>query len=176
MERSIPLSQSQIARVDSEDYESLSKWKWCAWFNKCTSSFYAVRTELCCVDGKRQRRMIYMQRALLGLGHGDPLQADHRDHDTLHNTRANLRVASRSQNQHNTRRRKDCRSDFKGVHLDAQRGMWVARITVNGKQRHIGSFKEPKTAALAYDAAARTHYAEFANLNFPDPAIESPMQ
>ena len=44
--------------------------------------------------------------------------------------------------------------------------MWVAKITVDGKQRYLGSFKDLKLAALAYDEAARSLFGEFAHTNF----------
>ena len=171
--RSIPLSQNQVATVDASDYELLSQHVWSAWWNPCTASFYAVRSVLVIVDGKKQRRTIYMARQLLGLEHGDSRQGDHRNHDTLDCRRANLRVARRSQNQHNTQRRTDNLSGYKGVYLDSQREKWVARITADGKSRQLGVFHDLKLAALAYDAAARTLFGEFACTNFPDPAMQS---
>jgi hypothetical protein len=125
------------------------------------------------VDGKMQRRSLYMHRQLLGLEHGDPRQGDHRNHDTLDCRRANLRIATRSQQQHNTQRRSDNLSGYKGVFLDAQRGKWVAKITVAGKPRYLGVFRDLKLAALAYDAAAIAAFGRFALINFPDPAMQS---
>lgn len=45
---------------------------------------------------------------------------------------------------------------------------YAARITVDCKRVSLGTFSTPEKAAMAFDAAARIHYKEFANLNFPD--------
>lgn len=53
-------------------------------------------------------------------------------------------------------------------------GKWEAGIAAgekraNGKRKrvYLGLFDDPKEAALAYDAAAREHFKDFASLNFP---------
>jgi hypothetical protein len=91
-------------------------------------------------------------------------QVDHRDGNGLNNTRGNLRPATHAQNQHNSRLRKDNQSGFKGVHRQGNR--WVARIRVDGEQKHLGSFRTPEEAARAYDAAALRLRGEYARLNF----------
>jgi hypothetical protein len=40
----VNLTQGQNTLLDVEDYAELSQLKWCALWNRCTSSFYAVRT------------------------------------------------------------------------------------------------------------------------------------
>lgn len=166
MIKQIPLTQGQYATVDEADYERLSEHKWHARWNAFTRSFYAFRSVTVHLpDGRRVKRSIAMHRELLGLDVGDKRQVDHRDHDTLNNTRNNLRVASRSENQHNTRRHADGSSGFKGVHWHTARKSWIARIYVNGSEQHLGVFDSAEDAARAYDAAAGKQHGEFACLN-----------
>jgi hypothetical protein len=96
---------------------------------------------------------------------GDPQGVvDHINGDTLDNRRANLRVASYSGNNRNTRKRQGCSSRFKGV--DRHRGAWRARITPpGGRQVTLGHFASELEAALAYNAHARRLFGEFARLN-----------
>jgi hypothetical protein len=44
----------------------------------------------------------------------------------------------------------------------------VANIKVKRRKLHLGTFKDEKAAALAYDAGARSHHGAWAKLNFPD--------
>lgn len=171
MIRQIPLTQGQYANVDEEDYERLSEHKWHARWNSYTGSFYAFRSATVHLpDGNSIKRSIPMHREVLGLESEDKRQVDHRDQDTLNNTRKNLRVASRSENQHNTRGHADGSSGYKGVHWHSARNSWVARIYVNGGEQHLGVFDSAEEAARAYDAAARKHHGEFAYLNLPTAA------
>lgn len=171
MTMQIPLTKGQFATVDDDDYERLSGHKWHARWNAFTNSFYAYRSSAVHLpDGRRVKRSFAMHRELLKLEVGDTRQVDHRDHDTLNNTRKNLRVASRSQNQHNTRRHADGSSGFKGVHWHSARQCWIARIRVNGAEQHLGVFDSAEDAARAYDAAASQNHGEFAYLNLPKAA------
>ena len=71
-------------------------------------------------------------RVILGLEKGDPLQADHRNHNVLDNRRANLRAVTPSQNQQNRRGvQVNCRSGVRNVErLDGRFRGW--RLTVQG--------------------------------------------
>lgn len=57
-------------------------------------------------------------------------------------------------------------SQYKGVFWWKQHGKWCARIVVDGRQKHLGLFKEEPDAARAYDQAARAAWGEFARTNF----------
>lgn len=156
MTREIDLTQGKVALVDDADFEWLSRFNWCA--VKTGKTFYAVRR-----DG---RHPVLMHRVILSAS--DDVDVDHRDLDGLNNTRANLRLASRSQNMANISKYESNRSGFKGVSWHASHGAWRANITVEWRQYHIGYFDTPEAAARAYDAAAREHFGEFARTNFTD--------
>ncbi len=51
---------------------------------------------------------------------------------------------------------------YKGKVVDK----WVATISLNGKQKYIGTFMDKVDAAKARDAAAKELYGKYANLNF----------
>jgi hypothetical protein len=44
-------------------------------------------------------------------------------------------------------------------------GNWIARITVRGKQHHLGTYEEEEEEARAYDMAARLHFGDYARTN-----------
>ena len=81
-------------------------------------------------------------------------ETDHRDGDGLNNRRANLRTATRAQNEWNTGMRKTNSSGFKGVHFHKPSGKWRACIRHNGTFRRLGQFRTAEDAAARYYAAA----------------------
>jgi hypothetical protein len=97
------VGDNRFALVDDRDFAWLNRWKWKAKPNGGGNNIYAVRNAY--VDGNLVT--IRMHREVLGLGlqrHGDLREVDHADHFGLNNQRANLRVATRSENLLNARR------------------------------------------------------------------------
>lgn len=88
---------------------------------------------------------------------------DHINRNKLDNRRVNLRWADDHQNQMNRGKSIGLSSKYKGVTLD--RGRWAARIKAPGCPRHLGRFETEEEAALAYNAAAKRFFGEFACLN-----------
>lgn len=87
---------------------------------------------------------------------------DHKDTVKTHNWINNLRLATVSQNQFNSRLRLDNTSGHKGVSL--AHGRWRAQIRLNGKNLRIGTYDSAPDAAAAYAAKAVELYGEFARL------------
>lgn len=137
--RLIPLTQGQFAIVDEADCVWLSRLRWRARWTECTRSFRAVTGS-----------SVYMHRLILGLKPGDGVLADHINHDSLDNRRANLRPVSPGGNQRN---RRDQSIHGPGVWFDSSRGArpFKARAWLGGKLRHIGWFE---TATAAREAIA----------------------
>lgn len=85
-------------------------------------------------------------------------EIDHIDGNRANNAIANLRDVTRSVNHENLRRaRSDSAHGFLGV-SPFKGKWWKARITVNGKWQHLGTFKTPEEAHAAYlEAKRRLH-------------------
>lgn len=94
-----------------------------------------------------------------------PERLDHKDRNGLNNSIENLREATASQNAANSIKRKNNTSGWKGVSWDKDRKKWRAIIGINGGQKHLGLFQDPKEAAKAYNQAALNHFGRFARTN-----------
>lgn len=157
----IPLNKNKVAIVDPEDYEYLMQWKWNAHFSQNNKSFYAMRSGQ--IGDKWTT--ISMHRLILGVT--DPkIHVDHIDHNTLNNSRDNLRIATHAQNCANRKAKKNGTSKYLGVDWHKASGKWQAKIRKNKKTIHIGIFDDEIAAAHAYDKAAIELHKEFSNPNF----------
>ena len=146
----------RFALVDDADAELVANYSWSLHTNGHGGEYVAAYVR---GSGRANPRFVLMHQLITGKRH-----QDHVNGDGLDNTRDNLRDASRSQNGANQNSRGGS-SRFKGVHW--AKPSWIARITVNGRGIHLGSFSDEVEAAKAYDLAAREMFGEFARLNFP---------
>lgn len=155
-----------FATIDDEDAARVGQYKcWELVRTKRHGVFYACARPK---KGGVRGPTIYMHR--LVMNYAGPLDVDHVSGDGLDNRKANLRIASRSQNLANGKRRAIGASGLKGARLHEDGKHWVGQITVNGKNRYLGFYKSAQEAAAAYDEAAREAFGEFATLNFSEVA------
>lgn len=91
--------------------------------------------------GHIDKRLLLAHRVIWKMVHGeDPELVDHINRDTTDNRIENLRVVNRAQNLLNSHVRKDASSGMRGVKRSRNGERWYAKITKNGKTRHIGVF------------------------------------
>ncbi len=161
--------RTHYALVDNDDFELVSGYKWrlSKNVNKTSGdvSFYAV------THVKREGggwTTLHMHRLILGLEFGDKRWGDHINYKTLDNRRCNLRPCSPSESVRHRRKTKNTSSRYTGVCFNTRDKNWVSKIMVEGKNKHLGSFKTQKEAAIQYDKAAYAEYKEFTELNFPE--------
>jgi len=140
----IRLTKGYFAIIDNEDFERVSKLKWSA---VGTTHIYARHGYADTVTKKVKN--LYLHRFILNT---TCQTVDHINGKTLDCRRANLREADQSINVRNRKARGS--SKYMGVCFHMGR-TWLAKIVVNKKQLHLGSFKEERYAALVYNEAAK---------------------
>jgi hypothetical protein len=159
--KKINLTQGKIALVDDEDFRKVSSYNWTA--TKKGSTWYAITN----INNGEKRTTIYIHQIIMNHKQGD--NADHIDHDGLNNQRKNLRKCSKAENNHNRLKRKATSSIYKGVCFAPKlnpRNPYLARIKVDGKDKHLGCFDSEEVAAKVYDRAAQKYFGDFAQINF----------
>jgi len=153
MPEQLPLSKGRVALVDDSDFDTLAQYAW-----HINGAGYAVGSVR--VNGARKR--VYLHRYLLDAQPGQIV--DHIDGDPLNNTRANLRLVTRAQNQWNRKAQQNA-SGYKGVSWHRLNQKYYARIQVHNRRHFLGYFETAQEAADAYDAAAQQWHGEHARDN-----------
>lgn len=143
------------ATVDLEDYDRVNTHRW--WLSNMGGIYYVATW----VQGKN----VYLHNFILGVK-----WVDHRNNNTLDNTRENLRPCSKTENGANkdkcvTYAGHTTSSQYKGVYWSKANQNWYAQIGIKGKSTHLGTYKTEVEAARAYNLAAVKLFGEFARLN-----------
>jgi hypothetical protein len=108
---------------------------------------------------------LYATHRLIFLFHYNflPKTIDHIDGNKLNNKIENLREATLSQNQQNTKKHKDNTSGVKGITWHKFNKRWQVQMTVNGKNKYFGAYKDIDYAKFVIDAMRNKYHKEFAN-------------
>lgn len=88
---------------------------------------------------------------------------DHIDHKRMNNVVTNLRWATREENSQNKSKMANNTTGVTGVVWSKDKKRWRARITFNGKVKHLGYFKSLETAKEVRIRATARMFKEFAN-------------
>lgn len=144
--RAIDGSVKAHAIIDAVDADRINRWRW------QLVEGYAARTA-----SQPRKHRVRMHRDLLGLIHGDGLEGDHVNHDTLDNRRINLRIVTHAGNGQNKSGHRNGTSRYRGVWWHKASGKWVAQVKVMGKNISLGHFTSEEEAAAAALAGRRTH-------------------
>ena len=147
--------------VDNEDYEALIKNMWCK-LGPVYAGYRVSSNGIC--------KRVWMHRFIWESHNGNipkGYEIDHVDGNPLNNRLENLRLATRTQNNINSCKRKNCSCKYKGVSWNKYHKKWEAYINIDKKRIKLGYFTSQYKAARAYDEKAVEVYGEFARVNLP---------
>ena len=143
-------------KIDSEDYERVSKHTWRVRQRSDTKKL-SIITSMRTSDGVRNislgkflmkpraGKMVYTRRFLT--------EFDYR--------KENLIVCTLQERQTMIpKQRTDTSSKYRGVSYSKASKQWRAGITVKGSSINLGDYPSEKAAALAYNEAARKYFGE----------------
>ena len=149
-----PLSKIGVTLVSPEDAHWLQRRFWSYQDSKVDPHRVYAQS---CID----YRSTLLHRAIMG----EPKrQVDHKNRNSLDNRRHNLRLATGTQNAGNRRVSKNS-SGYKGVTWRPDAKKWEASLNAKGGYMYLGRFEDKHNAAEAYNAAAKSYFGEYANLN-----------
>ena len=94
-----------------------------------------------------------------------PKEIDHINGNRLDSRIQNLRSVTGSQNQQNSKIRKDNKSGIKGVYWFKELKKWKIDIRFNGKRKYIGVFEDLELAELVAIEARDKYHGKFARHN-----------
>jgi len=138
--------------ISTKDLEKVQNYEgsWGAIWSKATNSFY--------VNGKIKTITIPLHRFILSPERA--MVVDHKNHDTLNNTRDNIKIKTTSENSQN---RKGAASNNKigirGVCWNETSKSWIAQVRLKGKTVFRKYFKDVNDAELAVIEAREKYFA-----------------
>lgn len=147
----IPLTKGKVALVGEADYYKIMFINFHCLPAKHTTYAITGRGRL-------------LHRIIMGIEDRPEIEIDHVDGDGLNNVRTNLRLATKTQNQHNAK----ARGDYRGVTFNKREQKFKARIQCGLTRLTVGTFDTAEEAAKAYDKRAKQLHGAFARLNFPE--------
>ena len=113
-------------------------------------------------NGKWKKFSIHRLVGIAFLENPDKKQMiDHIDENKSNNNVKNLRWCCQKENSYNKGIQINNTSGFKGVAYHKHKNKYQARITINGKLKHLGLFETAEEASVAYDDKAKVIHKEF---------------
>jgi hypothetical protein len=144
--------------VDREDVPSIVYFPW-------SKSGAGLKKGKQYIQGQVVNRgpIVYLHRFLNKTPKG--MLTDHIDNNALNNRKSNLRSVTVSQNNMNSKLKKENTSGYRGVTYRKDTGKWMAQINKGGRHYCLGSFLTKEAAFAVYLEKTKELFGEFARYN-----------
>lgn len=141
-------NQGERFIIDTEDLDKVKDYCW-----HISSKKYVIANMK-----DKSNKTIWLHRLIMDARENEIV--DHVDWDKSDNRKSNLRVATKSQNNINIKRKSNNRSGYTGVKM-AKSGKYIAQITANKHRIHLGTFDTLQEAVEARRVAEIQCHKEF---------------
>ena len=135
---------------DKEDYEKIKSYCW----RQNKEGYILARIP-------NSTSVVFLHDLVMNADYSNGEEVDHIKHNKYDNRKTQLRLVNKFKNQRNAKLRSDNTSGVKGVLYKKDKGLWVARITVNKKRIFLGSSKDFEKAVRLRKEAEEKYFGEY---------------
>ncbi|MES2856325.1 MAG: AP2 domain-containing protein [Bdellovibrionota bacterium] len=156
----VETSAGQKVKIDREDFERVSNHSW-----RVTKSTTGRNRVVTSVRTPKGVRSVTLGKFLMKPAKGKQVYP-RRFNEGLDYRKSNLIVCTLAERQRMLpKKRQDATSTYRGVSYSKTEEKWRAGIEVDGQSINLGSFASEKSAAEAYNKAAKKHFGDVAYQN-----------
>lgn len=134
--------------IDTDDLDKVKPYCW----RKDAYGYIVANSKNC------TNTIIQLHRIIMNPNKGELV--DHINWDKSDNTKANLRICTKSQNNVNIKKKSNNTSGYTGV-KHSPNGKWKAQISLNNNRIHLGTFETIEGAVKARKKAELVLHKEF---------------
>ena len=154
--------------IDLEDLEKVINFPY-TWFAKYSvglGGYYATSSKY--LPEIKRAKTVLMHQYIMGIEDTTKkVNVDHKNHNTLDNRKANLRIINVSQNSRNREtKNKNNKSGYRNVSWSNREQKWKVQLQINGKNKVLGLFQKDeleKAGKFAKEMRAK-YYGEYAGM------------
>ena len=155
-------------KIDLEDLDRVINfpYTWSAKYDPDLEQYYVEATVHRKLIEEGYSKAMKLHKFVMNVN--DDRVVDHINHDTLDNTKTNLRVISHSNNSTNRKsRNSNNKSGYRNVCWDKKCNKWIVQLTINKKTKCLGKFEydELDKAGQFAEEMRQKYYGEFAGKN-----------
>lgn len=155
--------------IDLKDLDRVVNfpYTWTAKYDPDLDQFYVEASVYCgCKNGKKLSKSVKLHKFIMDAKEDEVV--DHINHDTLDNTKGNLRIIPHKNNSMNRKsRNSNNKSGYRNVCWNKSENKWIVQLQVNKKNTVLGKFPKDQLieAARFAEEKRKELYGEFAGFN-----------